>query len=93
MYDRWGEAKWLDYLQRLAAQEPKYGRYMQAQPANGIELAAMARRLSGLFHGQPGARAFRRYLSEPTLNQRTGADVLRAALGFTRASCQPARAA
>lgn len=71
----------------------EYGRYMQAQPANGIELAAMARRLSGLFHGQPGARAFRRYLSEPTLNQRTGADVLRAALGFTRASCQPARAA
>lgn len=31
MYERWGEAKWLDYLQRLAAQEPKYGRYMQVR--------------------------------------------------------------
>jgi iron(III) transport system substrate-binding protein len=26
-----GEAKWLDYMKKLAAQEPKYGRYMQVR--------------------------------------------------------------
>ena len=38
--------------------------YAAAQLQTGIALTALSRHLLGLFHGQPGARAYRRYLSE-----------------------------
>lgn len=38
--------------------------YIQRQLAAGIRLHSITRHLLGLFHGQPGARAWRRHLSE-----------------------------
>lgn len=35
MYGAWGEAKWTDYMTRLAAQNPVYGRYLQVQDQLG----------------------------------------------------------
>jgi hypothetical protein len=38
--------------------------YVEAQLARGVPLNAMTRHVLGLFNGLPGARAFRRHLSE-----------------------------
>lgn len=38
--------------------------YIEAQLASGVRLHAITRHLMGAFQGVPGARAFRRYLSE-----------------------------
>lgn len=35
MYAAWGEQKWTDYMKRLAAQQPRYGRYLQVQELLG----------------------------------------------------------
>ena len=42
----------------------QYLPYIEAQLKAGVRLRAMARHLVGLFQGMPGARAWRRYLSE-----------------------------
>ena len=42
----------------------RYKAYMRVQLADGVPLKIMARHLLGLFNGLPGARAWRRYLSE-----------------------------
>jgi len=41
-----------------------YMQYMQRQMDQGIPLSRMSRHMLGLFHGQPGARSWRRTLSE-----------------------------
>jgi tRNA-dihydrouridine synthase A len=41
----------------------RYARYVEDQMAQGVQLARMTRHLLGLFHGRPGARAWRRYLT------------------------------
>ena len=46
--------------------------YVEAQLACGVALKHIARHLLGLFHGQPGGRAFRQVLSEGA--HRAGAD-------------------
>ncbi|HET7561013.1 MAG TPA: tRNA dihydrouridine(20/20a) synthase DusA [Rhodanobacteraceae bacterium] len=38
--------------------------YVEAQLGKGVRLAAITRHLLGLFHGEPGGKAFRRVLSE-----------------------------
>src|SRR5690606_39598517 len=38
--------------------------YVQRELARGTHLHAMSRHILGLFQGQPGARAFRRHISE-----------------------------
>jgi tRNA-dihydrouridine synthase A len=47
--------------------------YMHQQIAAGTRLNSMTRHILGLFHGQPGARAWRRYLSDHACKR--GADV------------------
>jgi len=42
-----------------------YRPYVSARLAEGVPLAAMTRHVLGLFHGRPGARAWRRMLSDP----------------------------
>lgn len=49
-----------------------YLAYVDDELVSGTPLWAMARHLSGLFNGQPGARSFRRHLS--TFARRGGAD-------------------
>lgn len=46
--------------------------YVEAQLASGVALKHIARHILGLFHGQPGGRAFRQILSEGA--HRPGAD-------------------
>ncbi|HUO93816.1 MAG TPA: tRNA dihydrouridine(20/20a) synthase DusA [Rhizomicrobium sp.] len=59
-----------------------YIAYMDAQLQRGVPLNAMTRHTLGLFNGRPGARHFRRHLSEHAT--RPGADVetFRTALSF-----------
>ena len=51
----------------------RYKQYMESQLKNGVPLKRMARHLLGLFQGQPGARVWRRVLSDEAF--RGGADL------------------
>lgn len=53
--------------------------YVEAQCAAGVPLARISRHMIGLFNGLPGARAWRRYLSENGRSKGAGPDVLRTA--------------
>ena len=57
-----------------------YRPYMAEQLTRGTGLHAMTRHMLGLFNGQPGARAWRRVLSERAPKPGAGLDVLDAAL-------------
>lgn len=63
----------------LAALE-RYRPYMAARLDEGIKLSSMTRHMLGLFAGQPGARAWRRTLSEKAVREGAGLDVLDEAL-------------
>ncbi len=54
--------------------------YIERQLSQGIALHNITRHLLGLFAGQPGARAWRRYLSENAHRPGAGIEVLHAAL-------------
>jgi tRNA-dihydrouridine synthase A len=54
--------------------------YIQRQLSTGTELKNITRHLLGLFAGQPGARAWRRYLSEKAHLPDAGVEVLHEAL-------------
>ena len=57
----------------------RMARYSDRQLARGERLAAITRHMLGLYGGQPGARDFRRFLSEGTRVAGAGAEVLRQA--------------
>lgn len=50
--------------------------YVQAQQAAGVALNHMSRHILGLFQGMPGARAFRRLISENAHKQNAGLELL-----------------
>ena len=54
--------------------------YIERKIAVGVRLYAIARHVLGLFHGVPGARAFRRHLAEEGVKPDAGGDTFRAAL-------------
>ena len=54
--------------------------YIEQQLTRGVPLRHLTRPLLGLFHAQPGATHWRRHLSEQTLKQGAGAEVVRDAL-------------
>ncbi len=54
--------------------------YIEAQMASGVRLNSITRHMLGLFAGQPGARRWRRYLSEHAHRKDSGPEVLEAAL-------------
>lgn len=54
--------------------------YAEAELRAGTPLHAMTRHLLGLFHGVPGARAWRRHISEHAHRRGAGLEVLEAAL-------------
>lgn len=56
--------------------------YIQRELANGAPLNAMTKHMLGLFNGLPGARAFRRHLSENATKPGAWLDVLHAALAM-----------
>ena len=66
--------------------------YVQRELAQGTHLHAMSRHILGLFQGQPGARAFRRHISENAPRPGAGVDVIREAMALVPRD-QPALAA
>ncbi len=54
--------------------------YIRNRLAEGERLGRITRHMLGLFAGQPGARAWRRYLSEHAFREGAGIDVVEAAL-------------
>ena len=58
--------------------------YVEQQLAQGTRLHAITRHLLGLFHGEAGARAWRRHLSENANKADANASVLLRALDFTQ---------
>ncbi len=57
-----------------------YMPYVERQLARGVHLAAMTRHMLGLFHGMPGARAWRRILTVEGVKPGAGTQVIAAAL-------------
>ncbi|CAN5187427.1 tRNA dihydrouridine(20/20a) synthase DusA [soil metagenome] len=54
--------------------------YVEAQLSRGVHLAAMTRHMLGLFHGQRGARTWRRVLTVEALKPGAGVEVIEHAL-------------
>jgi len=50
--------------------------YIDRQLANGVPLNSISRHMLGLFAGQPGARAWRRYISEHAHREGAGSEIL-----------------
>jgi tRNA-dihydrouridine synthase A len=57
-----------------------YALYVERQLAGGVPLNAMTKHMLGLFNGRPGARLFRRHLSENATKRGAGIPTLREAL-------------
>ena len=55
----------------------------------GVFLTHMSRHLLGLFHGQPGGRQFRRYISENAHKSGAGLEVIETALEKVREPAAP----
>ncbi|MCX7200930.1 MAG: tRNA dihydrouridine(20/20a) synthase DusA [Burkholderiales bacterium] len=73
-----------DVVERMAV-------YAQDCSARGVPLRAIVRHMLGLYHGQPGARAWRRTLSDARLLHQASAQLLREAGATVEAAPQPAR--
>ncbi len=56
--------------------------YIDAHISNGGRLNQITRHMLGLFQGRPGARMWRRYLSEQAHKDGAGASVVETALGY-----------
>ncbi|WP_421938185.1 tRNA dihydrouridine(20/20a) synthase DusA [Pelagibius sp.] len=67
--------------------------YVEARLCEGVPLKSIARHMLGLFNGLPGARAWRRHLSEAAHQPDAGPEVLLAALDRRRGSAEGRRAA
>lgn len=59
------------------------GPYAQAQLQRGLALKHITRHVLGLFHGQPGGRAFRQILSEGAHHAEAGWELVEQALAVT----------
>lgn len=62
--------------------------YIEEKLAEGVPLNAIVRHMLGLFSGRPGARQFRRFLSENATRKGANIDVLRRALAPVMPSMQ-----
>jgi tRNA-dihydrouridine synthase A len=61
-----------------------YAAHVERKLDQGARLHALIKPMLGLYNGQPGARLFRRHLSEYAVRDGAGIDVLREALNFVR---------
>jgi len=61
----------------------RFMEYVQQNLDTGIYLGHMTRHILGLFLGQPGARAYRRYISENAYKEGAGIEVVQAAMEKT----------
>lgn len=60
--------------------------YLETQLSHGVPLNSMTRHMLGLFAGQPGARAWRRHISENVHRPGADAEVVRDALSLVPAA-------
>jgi len=60
----------------------QYMEYMRKQIDQGVYLKHMSRHLLGLFTGQAGAKAWRRYISENAHKEGAGVEVIQQAVSF-----------
>lgn len=67
-----------------------YKGYVASQLARGVHLAAMTRHMLGLFHGRPGARAWRRILTVEGVKAGAGLEVIDTALAALKVDRQAA---
>jgi len=58
--------------------------YTAAELARGTRLSAITRHMTGLLNGLPGARRFRRLLTEASVKPGAGLEVLHTAIETTR---------
>jgi len=63
--------------------------YAADQLRSGVRLHQMTRHILGLYHGRPGARAFRRILSEQACRPGAGISVLQDALAAVQHAVRP----
>jgi tRNA-dihydrouridine synthase A len=70
-----------NHLSRMEILEA-YMEYMQRQMSQGVYLKQMSRHLLGLFTGQNGAKAWRRYISENAHKEGAGIEVIEKAASF-----------
>jgi tRNA-dihydrouridine synthase A len=75
-----GEGRDIDAFEAVELYKP----YISAQLAAGVHLAAMGRHMLGLFHGMPGARAWRRILTVEGVGAGAGLEVVDRALAAVR---------
>jgi tRNA-dihydrouridine synthase A len=75
-----GEGETVDPFQAV----DRYRPYVADQLARGVHLAAMTRHMLGLFHGRPGARAWRRILTVEGVKSGAGLEVIDQALAAIR---------
>ena len=65
--------------------------YVEQQLARGAHLNHITRHILGLYQGMPGARKFRRYLSENAYKKQAGVEVLREAFRLVNSSSEHRR--
>ena len=58
--------------------------YIQEQLKTEVRLNSVSRHILGLFHGEPGARGWRRYISENVSKSGADENVILEALKFTK---------
>lgn len=63
-----------------------YCEYVSRELATGTPLSHLTRNIFGIFHGQPGAREYRRFLSENIYDPRNGVEIIEKALACVKAA-------
>jgi tRNA-dihydrouridine synthase A len=81
-----GEGETVDPFEAVERYRP----YVADRLAQGAHLAGMTRHMLGLFHGRPGARGWRRLLSEGASANGAGLEVYSAALAEVTRAAQAA---
>ena len=66
----------------------RYRPYVARELSRGVHMAAMTRHMLGLFHGQPGARAWRRILTVEGVKPGAGLEVIDRALAAVAGSAR-----
>ncbi len=84
-----GEGEAIDPFAAVEA----YRAYVADELASGTHLAAMTRHMLGLFHGRPGARAWRRILTVEGVKSGAGLEVIDRALEEVRSGLEAKRIA
>lgn len=64
----------------------QFMQYIEQEMRKGIAFSRMTRHILGMFYGQGGARAFRRYLSENIYQTNSGVEVIEQAMNLVKAA-------